>query len=148
MKLDIIQADDEMFGNKQYTTINNITFIGRPRQFYGVHALVEHDDKIYLCAEDDGHFWNVKDLSIEEIEKLRNVLLKINDRFYFDGYKTIYNTKEVRKSYGVSKDINITIDKSSKDNPMVTIHFGRFHNCNLKFSAYWLGDLIKVLDIN
>jgi len=146
-KLDIIQADDEMFGNKQRTTIGTTTYDGRPRQFYGVHALVEHNNKIYLCAEDDGHFVAVGELTVKEIRKLHNILPKVSNKFTFEGYKTKFNSKEIKNKYTVSLRILITIDLGDKDNPMVTIYFVNTKEVSIKFSAYWLRDLIKVLDI-
>ena len=145
-KLDIIQADDEMFGNKQRTTIGSTTYDGRPRQFYGVHALVEQDGKIYLCSEDDGHFIAEKDLTIKEIYKLHHVLSKVSNKFTFDDYKPIFNTKNMRTKYKVTDSIYIVIDNYSHDSVMMVVAFDSTDR-NLGFSAYWLRSLVKVLDI-
>jgi len=149
--LELIEANDQEFGNSWSTTLkftdgSEETFRNqRPNQFFGVFGLVNlFQDEFHIIAEDDGFCWTQEIVSSNDIDLLKEALIKLSLNFTFkNNYKVIFNTKMVMERR-TSNGFLISVIPGVNTAPLIEI---KLHKTLMRFDANWLKDLIKVLDI-
>jgi hypothetical protein len=144
-KLGTIRISDQDFGNEWNTELRfsdgstDIINGERPKQYYGVHGLINlFEDEYHLMKEDDGYFWTAVILSQKEVKELHNDLKLILKIDFKDNRKVYLHTKLF-----ISNGL-ITIKPRENNAPLININI---KNKDILFDAYWLPSLVKVLDI-
>lgn len=155
-----MRADDQLFGNEY--SINMIDIDGiewyskymRPKNFHGVHALVQTgEDEYNLMCEDDGHFRTHAILTGKMVRELKGQLEKIRD--------SVTLKPNWRISYGRSYMpvrqhalFPSRIIRRKEIRPLVEIDVAGIakrkqgERTELVFDISWINEIIEVLDID
>ena len=156
-KMGVVKSDDQDFGNEYSINLRrkdgsetaNVGY--RPKNFHGVHALIQTgDDEYNLLCEDDGHFRTHAVLNRELIYELVGQLKKIREGMVFKPNFKVSYTRAFRLDRE-HKHFPSTVKTRGRNTPLVDIDFvgtavGEW--THLVFDASWIDDLLKVLDID
>ena len=170
--MNLIDADDQMFGNFYYTTIklkidkivgkyipfgeqedNCLHFSGqRPHIAWGCNGIVKiSDDEWHLLDEDDGHYWTAAIITEKQLEAIRAGINELKS-----------NIKEVRKGKAVkyhfvngipkikSDYFNFHYDFKGNAISLITINIidlSGGEEYSTRMHPFWLRDLIKVFNL-
>lgn len=138
----VADSAGDTFGNQWVTILETIdgdstTLVGkRPCKFSGVHALVKLGSDYILMDEDDGTFFTLVFLSLQEVQELRQVL-----------QDTLSLWKDSPKSLTLGKPhtkYSVGIHEREGINPLLHL---QLKAKSTSFDLSFLPDLIEVLDI-
>ena len=84
IKMKIIKADDQMFGNQYMTTIKleNEELIltkMRPHVAWGCNGIAKIDKDWHFFDEDDGHYWTSFIMSDDEFNEINNAITELSN---------------------------------------------------------------------
>jgi len=147
-----IPENDEMFGNDWSTNLifsdgsNEWLNNERPTQYAGVHGLIHvFEDEWHILCEDDGYFRTVVIVTENEIRKIHHSLSKLIENFRFKGnYKVTFDT-HIQMDRKISEFIDLKIIPRTESAPLIDM---TIHGEKIVYDVNWLGDFIKVLDID
>lgn len=156
-KMGVVKSDDQDFGNeysislreKDGTETETVGY--RPKNFHGVHALIQTgDDEYNLLCEDDGHFRTHAILNRELIDELVVQLKKIREGMVFKPNFKVSYTRAFRLDRE-HEHFPSTVKTRGRNTPLVDINFPTTRNdkwSHLMFDASLIDDLLNVLDID
>lgn len=114
-----------------------------PKYHGGCIGIIPNNDKFLLLAEDDDYYWDIYNLSFDELLTLKTILFNLYSSIEVKiDYKTatsISNYKKSKKAF-FNKNFSLkgfkvnVFDRGKTTSPLITI---LHNNKNIQFDVYW-----------